>query len=75
MVFAEALAGGIPLVVRKSKYLEGDSILREIFVYETSLEALQVCESILINSYKGNSSDFYSDRIPYSLFLEDIIDE
>lgn len=74
MVFAEALAGGIPIVVRNRKYLSGDSILREIFVYDTSFEAVQECENILSNALVNDSKQFESGRASYKGFLQNIID-
>jgi glycosyltransferase involved in cell wall biosynthesis len=74
MVFAEALAGGIPMVVRNCKYLAHDSILEEIFVYDTRFEAVQECENILSNALLGNAKKFESGRVSYKVFLKKIAD-
>ena len=74
MVFAEALAGGIPMVVRNSKYLVNDSILEDIFVYETRFEAVQECEKILSDHLVRNSKQFDKGRVSYNTFLKKIID-
>ncbi len=74
VVFAEALAGGIPLVVRYSKYLANDSILEEISFYETRFEAVQMCEDILSNDYVKNPKQYENARIPYNAFLKKIVD-
>lgn len=72
MVFAEALAGGVPIVARNSKYLHGESKLESIHVYKDKNEAIKLCEEILYSKEREYSKDFEINRILYSNFLNDI---
>lgn len=72
MVFAEALAGGVPIVARYSKYLQGESQLENIHVYGDKNEAVKLCQEILYNKKRRYSKDIENNRILYSNFLNDI---